>query len=98
MSARKDEPQPIEDVLRQFTAINKLEKGLDNVKVVALWADLMGSGVQAYTSSVKLIGNTLHVSLTSSVLREELNYGKDNIIAMLNEGLQKESIKKLVLR
>ena len=98
MSARKDEPQPIEDVLRQFTAVNKLEKGLDNVKVVALWADLMGSGVQAYTSSVKLIGNTLYVSLTSSVLREELNYCKDNIIAMLNEGLQKESIKKLVLR
>jgi hypothetical protein len=98
MSARKDEPQPIEDVLRQFTAVNKLEKGLDNVKVVALWADLMGSGVQAYTSSVKLIGNTLYVSLTSSVLREELNYGKDNIIAMLNEGLQKESIKKLELR
>ena len=98
MSARKDEPQPIEDVLRQFTAVNKLEKGLDNVKIVALWADLMGSGVQAYTSSVKLIGNTLYVSLTSSVLREELNYGKDNIIAMLNEGLQKESIKKLVLR
>ena len=98
MSARKDEPQPIEDVLRQFTAVNKLEKGLDNVKVVALLADLMGSGVQAYTSSVKLIGNTLYVSLTSSVLREELNYGKDNIIAMLNEGLQKESIKKLELR
>ena len=98
MSARKNEPQPIEDLIRQFTTVNKLEKGLDNVKVVALWADLMGPGVQAYTSSVKLIGNTLHVSLTSSVLREELNYGKDNIIAMLNDGLQKKCIKKLVLR
>ena len=42
MSTRKDEPQPIEDVLRQFTAANKLEKGLDNVKVTALWASQAG--------------------------------------------------------
>ena len=98
MSTRKDEPQPIEDVLRQFTAANKLEKGLDNVKVGTLWAKLMGPGVQAYTTSVKLVGDTLHVSLTSSVLREELNYGNNNIITMLNEGLEKDCIKKLVLR
>jgi hypothetical protein len=45
-----------------------------------------------------LAGDTLYVSLTSAVLREELNYGKDNIIAMLNEGLEKDCIVKLVLR
>ncbi|MDG1930374.1 MAG: DUF721 domain-containing protein [Flavobacteriaceae bacterium] len=98
MSTRKDEPQPIEEVLRQFTAANKLEKGLDNVKIEALWAELMGSGVQAYTTSIKLVGETLYVSLSSSVLREELNYGKNNIIAILNEGLEKDCITKLVLR
>jgi hypothetical protein len=98
MSTRKDEPQPIEDVLRQFTAANKLEKGLDNVKIEALWSELMGSGVQAYTTSIKLVGETLYVSLSSSILREELNYGKNNIIAMLNEGLEKDCITKLVLR
>jgi hypothetical protein len=38
------------------------------------------------------------VSLTSSVLREELNYGKDKIIAMINEELGKEVVKKVVLR
>ena len=98
MSARKDEPQSIEDVLRQFKSNNKIEKGLDNVKLTALWAELMGPGVQAYTISVKLVGDTLYVSISSSVLREELNYGKDNIIAMLNEGLKKDCITKLVLR
>ena len=98
MSARKDEPQSIEDVLRQFKSNNKIEKGLDNIKLTALGVELMGPGVQAYTKSVKLAGDTLHVSITSSVLREELNYGKDNIIAMLNEGLKKDCITKLVLR
>lgn len=47
---------------------------------------------------VELKGSTLYVSLSSSVLREELSYGKDKIIAMLNEELRKEVVKTLVLR
>lgn len=98
MSARKDEPQGIGEVLQQFAKANKLELGLDNVKIEELWEKLLGPGVQAYTESLRLSGSTLYVGLTSSVLREELSYGKDNVIAMLNEGLQKDCIKKLVLR
>jgi len=98
MSIRKDEPQGIGDVLRQFTKNNKLEKGLDNAKVVDLWEKLLGPGVQAYTKSVRLVGDTLYVQLSSSVLREELAYGKENIISMLNEELKKEVIKQVVLR
>jgi hypothetical protein len=40
----------------------------------------------------------LYVALSSSVLREELAYGKDKIIAMINEELGKEVIKKVILR
>jgi hypothetical protein len=98
MSTRKDEPQGMGEVLRQFTQTHKLEKGLDNAQIVALWTDLLGPGVQAYTESVRLSGSTLHVKLSSSVLREELAYGKENIISMLNEALKKEVIEKIVLR
>jgi len=58
----------------------------------------LGPGIQSYTESIRLVGDTLYVGLTSSVLREELSYGTENIISMLNEGLQKEVIKKLILR
>jgi hypothetical protein len=36
--------------------------------------------------------------LSSSVLREELSYGKKKIIAMLNEHLEKELIENIILR
>ncbi len=98
MSMRKNEPQGMGEVLKQFSKTHKLEKGLDNAKVVELWEKLLGPGVQAYTESVRLSGDTLHVQLSSSVLREELAYGKGSIISMLNEELKKEAIKKLVLR
>ena len=58
----------------------------------------MGNGVNNYTTAVHLERETLYIQLSSSVLREELSYGKDKIIAMLNEALGKTVIKKIVLR
>ena len=54
--------------------------------------------VNSYTKNVALRGSTLYVELSSSVLREELSHGKSKIIAMINEELQREVIKEVVLR
>jgi hypothetical protein len=58
----------------------------------------MGNGVNHYTTNVQLKREVLYVDLSSSVLREELSYGKEKIVAMLNEHLGKDLIKKLILR
>ena len=98
MSKRQNDPFKIDDLMKSFVKENKLEKGLDKVNVEAAWADLMGNGVNNYTNSVKLHKDTLYVELSSSVLREELSYGKDKIIGILNESLGKNLITKLILR
>lgn len=86
------------EALDAFIQKNKLQKGIDKVQVKEAWAKLMGNGVANYTTSVELQRDTLFVSLSSSVLREELSHGKSKIINMLNEELNKELIKKMVLR
>jgi len=98
MAKRNNEHISISDALKEFVETNKLEKGLDKVNVADAWANLMGNGVNNYTTSVNLERDTLYIQLSSSVLREELSYGKQKIIAMLNEELGKEIIKKLTLR
>jgi hypothetical protein len=57
----------------------------------------MGQGVTVHTTSVKLQNKTLVIQLNSSVLREELSYGKDKIIKMMNEEIGEEIISKLIL-
>ncbi|GAA4290419.1 DUF721 domain-containing protein [Aestuariibaculum suncheonense] len=98
MAKRNNEHISISDALKEFVETNKLEKGLDKVNVADAWAELMGNGVNNYTRSVNLERDTLYVQLNSSVLREELSYGKEKIIAMINEALGKEIVKKLILR
>ena len=88
----------ISEILQHFIEINKLEIGFDKVDVEQAWKNLMGSGVNTYTKDVILKGSTLYVSLTSSVLREELSYGKAKIIKMLNDELRKEVVTNLILR
>lgn len=98
MAKRNNEHISISDALKEFVETNKLEKGLNKVNVADAWADLMGNGVNNYTRSVNLERDTLYVQLNSSVLREELSYGKEKIIVMINEALGKEIVKKLILR
>lgn len=98
MSKRHNENISLSDALKDFVKTNNLQKGLDKIEVQDLWVKLMGNGVNSYTTSIQLHRDTLYIQLSSSVLREELSYGKEKIIAMLNEALGKEVIKKLVLR
>ncbi len=90
--------QSIGDVLQQFVKKNNLQKGLDSVNVEEAWHSEMGPAINKYTTAINLRKDTLYISLNSSVLREELGYGKSKIIKNLNEALGKELIKKLVLR
>lgn len=97
MAKRKNE-QSISEVLQGFVEDNKLQKGLDKVQVREVWNSQMGPAIEKYTTAVKLDRETLYIQLSSSVLREELSYGKEKIIKMLNEELGRELVKKLVLR
>lgn len=97
MKKRKNEHSSIEDILKEFVETNDLQEGLDKVNVRDAWQNLMGNGVNNYTTAIELKRDTLYIRLSSSVLREELSYGKEKIISMLNEALGKDIISKLVL-
>ena len=58
----------------------------------------MKNGIANYTTDLTLKNGTLYIKLKSSALREELSYGKEKIIKLLNEKLKKDLIKKIVLR
>jgi hypothetical protein len=98
MAKRLSNESSIGDVLKEFIQLNKLEAGMDKIDVEQAWKNLMGNGVNSYTQEVILKGTTLYVKLTSAVLREELSYGKQKIITMLNDELRKEVIREIVLR
>ncbi|WP_372973874.1 DUF721 domain-containing protein [Muriicola sp.] len=95
---RKKNNLSLGEALQDFISSNKLQKGLDKVHVRESWVNLMGNGVNNYTTGIELREDTLYVSLSSSVLREELSLGKSKIIDLLNEELGREVVRKIILR
>lgn len=98
MARRQRENASLGDVLKDFIQTNRLQKGLDQISVKDAWHSVLGGAISKYTTDVTLERDTLYVKLSSSVLREELSYGKEKIIKLINEAMNKDLITKLVLR
>ncbi|GGW31128.1 DUF721 domain-containing protein [Arenibacter certesii] len=98
MAKRRNNNLSMGEALQEFISENKLQKGMDRVNVRDAWKQMMGNGVNNYTTAIELRNDTLFVSLSSSVLREELSHGRSKIINMINEEMGRELVKKIVLR
>lgn len=98
MAKRLNDNNSLGDVLKEIIQSNNLQPGMDRINVRDAWKNLMGTGVNNYTSEIMLKGSTLYVALSSAVLREELSYGREKIVKMINEELGREVVKEVVLR
>ncbi|HUH26434.1 MAG TPA: DUF721 domain-containing protein [Flavobacterium sp.] len=95
---RLREESSVQDVLGTMIQGYNLDKGFDKLNVREAWIRLLGPGIANYTTQIELRKTTLFVALSSDVLREELSYGIDKIIRMLNEDQGKEIVTKIILR
>lgn len=98
MSKRFREQHPVGDIIKDIIANNPLGEGINQVLVEKTWGAVMGSGIVRYTDALQFKKGKLIVFFNSSVVREELGYGKEKIIRMLNEELGQDLITELLLK
>lgn len=97
ITKRENDSVSIKDLMEIFIKENKLHKDFQKIDIKKAWEKLMGSGIVNYTTSIRFQNGTLIVALSSSVLREELSYGKEKIIKMINEEIKENLVKRLML-
>jgi predicted nucleic acid-binding Zn ribbon protein len=90
-----DDAKMIKSILGEFISKNALTDGIDSARIQENWSKLLGENINAYTKNISLQQDVLIVKLSSSVLREELSYGKDKIIKMINESLGKDKVRDI---
>ena len=87
----------IKNLLDIFLKKNNLEKGLLDLEVKRAWHELMENGVSNYTTDVSLKNKTLYIKLSSPALKEELSYGKEKLMKLINERFKKKIVQKIVV-
>jgi len=90
-----DDAKKIKSILEEFISKNALTDGIDSARIQESWKKLLGENINAYTQNITLQQDVLVVKLTSSVLRQELGYGKDKIIEMINQSLGKKKVRDI---
>jgi hypothetical protein len=98
INKRLKEEKSVSEIIRMIAATPQLSKGFKASKVVEAWHEVMGQGVNSYTTEVTLKGDVLYVYLKSSVLRQELQLGKTKILDMLADYCGERIAKELILR
>jgi len=84
--------QAIEELLKTYRLDNKLLE----VKLLTSWERQMGPMISRLTREIYINNKVLYVKLDSSVLREELSYGKQKIVDMLNKAAGKVVIEDVI--
>ncbi len=75
----------------------KLDKKFNEQKLIHSWESVMGKTIAVHTKEIHIRNKVLFLKLDSSVLRNELSYGKARIIEMMNEVAGTEVINEVVL-
>ncbi len=90
---RSGQPAPLGDVFKRLLKAYQLEGKYNEMEVLGQWEELMGKAVALRTTGLKIEHKVLHISLNSSVMREELKYGKEVIIQRINQAAGKVIIE-----
>lgn len=87
MSARKnkDKDLSINAVIDKFLKAYNLDGRMKDFDIINGWEEMMGKAVAVRTEKIYIRNRILHLKLNSSVMRDELLFGKQVIIDRVNQ-------------
>lgn len=95
---RNSNEQSIAEVIQKMLNTYHLKDGLNTVAITNLWGKLMGNAIQHRTTSINLKNKVLNIYVDSAVLRQELQFKREEIKIALNAELKEEVISEVVIR
>lgn len=74
-----------------------LTDSLNEQRAAAAWAEIVGPGINRYTSRRYVDHGVLHVYLTSAPLKNELSFSLTDLAAAINKAIGSETVREIVL-
>ena len=94
---KRENTQLIKSVIEEFIKEERLEEGLNRARLFKAWDLVVGEIANATTGKYFKDG-VLYCTINSSILRTQMYYRKDDIIAHMNKMLNGTIVTKLILK
>ncbi|HEU4718842.1 MAG TPA: DUF721 domain-containing protein [Bacteroidia bacterium] len=98
MMKKKGNEYSLKEAIQEMMQSYRLEGKMNEFRLVSAWEKVMGPVIAKYTRGIKIENRVLYVELNSAALREELLFGKQKMIRMLNEEAGAAVIDDVILR
>ena len=95
---RKERVNSIKEILQKLVKKQKFTKKLDEVEVINQLEKIIGNNLNKYIISKYFRDGKIYLQLSSSVLRNELLYQKEELISKINQEIGKKLVKDIVLK
>lgn len=82
---RSSNETPLSEVIDKLLRAYRLDGKMKELDVIEAWPEMMGVAVANRTKEITIRNKVLYLTMESSVMRDELAYGKQIIIQRINE-------------
>ena len=90
--------KPIKNIIENFVEQKIISDGIFNVKVQKAWENAVEKKILDYTKEIYVKGEVLYIKVSNPILKQEILYSKQKVINLINEELEKDLIKKIILK
>lgn len=95
---KRENTQLIKDVLQEFIIEERLEDGLQRVRIFGAWDLVVGDAGARATTSKFFRDGILYCTINSSIVRTQLYYRKEDIALQMNKMLNDSLVSKIILK
>lgn len=81
---KRTQPQVIAEIVDEVFRHNGMSQAVAEQRICYLWPEIVGPGINRYTTRRYVDHGTLHVYLSSASLKSDLNYMRQDLIEQLN--------------
>ena len=90
--------KPIKNIIENFVEQKSISDGIFNVKVQKAWENAVEKKILDYTKEIYVKGDILYIKVSNPILKQEILYSRQKVINLINEELEKDLIKKIILK
>ncbi len=94
---KRTEPKSIAEIIDESLRRDGLDTAMAEQRALYMWPEIVGPGVNRYTTRRYVEHGVMHVYLSSAVLKNELSFHRSSLIGQLNRAAGSNVITQLVL-
>ena len=94
---KRTEAQSIKDIIDAVINESGMNNSFDEQKLCYLWPEVVGPGINRYTTRRYVENGVFHVYLSSASLKNELQFHRSRLIEELNKAAGRNVITNIIL-